>query len=195
MSLKYALLGFLNYESMTGYQLKKYFDESVGGFWNASLSQIYPTLNSMYEEGVVTSEEVQLDSLNKKIYSITAKGKEELLKWLEEPTEIQPLRSTLLLKLYFSSNISKEIVISQFESLIKQSRLKLEIYEKGIEHLRKEHLSTGYMKQEALYWNLTADYGVKHQEAFIKWCEECILKLKNAEKDAEGRVTFEDNNY
>lgn len=179
MSLKYALLGFLNYESMTGYQLKKYFDESVSNFWNASLSQIYPTLNNMYEEGLVTSEEVELESsLNKKIYSITSKGKEELLKWLAEPTEIQPLRSTLLLKLYFSSNISKEVVISQLESLIKQSKHKLESFENGVEHIHKEHLSVGYMKQEALYWNFIADYGVKHQEAFIRWCEECILKLR-----------------
>lgn len=192
MSLKYALLGFLNYESMTGYQLKKYFDESVSSFWNASLSQIYPTLNNMSEEGLVKSEEVELESsLNKKIYSITPKGKEELVKWLASPTEIQPHRSNLLLKLYFSSNISKKIVISQFESLIKQSKCKLEGYEKAIEHLHKEHFSVGFMKQEALYWNLTADYGVKHQEAFIKWCEECILKLK----ESDGGSNFEDNSY
>ncbi len=48
MSLKHALLGFLNYGSMTGYELKKIFDPSIGHFWNAELSQMYPTLKQTW---------------------------------------------------------------------------------------------------------------------------------------------------
>ena len=44
MSLKHALLGFLSYAPMTGYDLKRYFDQSIHHFWNANLSQIYPRL-------------------------------------------------------------------------------------------------------------------------------------------------------
>ncbi|MDP4093936.1 MAG: PadR family transcriptional regulator, partial [Bacillota bacterium] len=86
MSLKHALLGFLNYQSMTGYQLKKHFDESVSNFWSVSLSQIYPTLNQMSEQGLLTVEVIQQDTApNAKVYQITDSGKEELLKWLAEP--------------------------------------------------------------------------------------------------------------
>jgi hypothetical protein len=35
MSLKHALLGFLNYGPHTGYELKKVFDVSVAHFWSA----------------------------------------------------------------------------------------------------------------------------------------------------------------
>ena len=33
MSLEYAILGFLNYRPLSGYDLKKVFDNSVRHFW------------------------------------------------------------------------------------------------------------------------------------------------------------------
>ena len=44
MSLEYAILGFLNYLPLSGYDLKKMFDTSVQHFWPADQSQIYRTL-------------------------------------------------------------------------------------------------------------------------------------------------------
>ena len=36
MSLDHAILGFLSYEPMSGYDLKKLFDQSVAHFWPRS---------------------------------------------------------------------------------------------------------------------------------------------------------------
>jgi hypothetical protein len=44
MSLEFAILGFLNYQPYSGYDLKKIFDTSVRHFWPADQSQIYRTL-------------------------------------------------------------------------------------------------------------------------------------------------------
>ena len=46
MSLDHAILGFLNYKPLSGYDLKKVFDSSVRHFWYADQSQIYRTLSS-----------------------------------------------------------------------------------------------------------------------------------------------------
>jgi len=40
MSLQHAILGFLNYKSLTGYDLKKIFVAAVRHFWAADQSQI-----------------------------------------------------------------------------------------------------------------------------------------------------------
>lgn len=40
MSLSYGLLGLLNYFPMSGYDLKKIFDDSINFFWAAQTSQI-----------------------------------------------------------------------------------------------------------------------------------------------------------
>src|SRR5437588_126747 len=86
MSLKHALLGFLNYGPMTGYELKKFFDTSVAHFWNAELSQIYPSLKQLESEGLVEMQvDVQEDRPNRKVYSITEDGRNELVEWLARP--------------------------------------------------------------------------------------------------------------
>ena len=48
--LKYAILGFLSYTPMTGYDIKLRMDRSTSHFWHAKLSQIYTTLKSLEEE-------------------------------------------------------------------------------------------------------------------------------------------------
>ena len=53
--LKYALLGFLKYESKTGYDLKQTMDKSTGHFWHAKQSQIYTTLKKLEENGLLIS--------------------------------------------------------------------------------------------------------------------------------------------
>jgi PadR family transcriptional regulator AphA len=52
MSLDHAILGFLSYSPFTGYDLKKFFDQSVRHFWLADQSQIYRTLSRLNEESM-----------------------------------------------------------------------------------------------------------------------------------------------
>lgn len=56
MSLKYGLLSLLNYGDMTGYELSKEFDDSLGFFWQAQISQIYRELNTMEKCGWLKSK-------------------------------------------------------------------------------------------------------------------------------------------
>lgn len=179
LSLKHALLGFLNCESMTGYQLKQHFDESVRYFWNASLSQIYPTLNQMKEDNLLDVEIVYQDtSPNAKIYHITDKGKEELIKWISDPMEYQPFRSAFMIKIYFGSNVNKNIVITQLKMQMELSKKRLEIGKEAMKHIYDEHLSVGNMKADALYWNATTDYCLRLEECSIAWCEDTIRKIE-----------------
>ena len=72
MSLEYAILGFLNYRPLSGYDLKKVFDNSVRHFWPADQSQIYRTLAKLAEQGHVEQEIVRgLDRPDRKEYRIT----------------------------------------------------------------------------------------------------------------------------
>ncbi len=183
MSLKHALLGFLNYQSMTGYQLKKHLDESISNFWNSSLSQIYPTLNQMCDQGLLTVEVLQQDCApNAKVYHITDKGKEELYKWLAEPIEFENIRSALLVKLFFGSNIDKSQVLFLLEQTMTHASNDLKLSQESKKHLEEDHLSVDNMKTEAFFWALTADYGIKHSEAVIAWCEECVRKIQGGLK-------------
>jgi PadR family transcriptional regulator AphA len=83
--IKFILLGFLNYQPMTGYDLKQTIDETSAHFWHAYHSQIYTTLRKMEEDGLVTSQFVQEDNApDRRIYTITASGKKAVKAWLDK---------------------------------------------------------------------------------------------------------------
>ncbi len=179
MSLKHALLGFLNYESMTGYQLKQYFDESVRNFWNASLSQIYPTLNQMKEEGLLTLEvKYQDSSPNAKIYHITEQGRAELLRWLAEPMEPQPHRSAFLIKIFFGADIDKEQILTQLRDRLQRAEQELENRRQMMTDLFQKFSTENGFSRKALFWSLTVDFGIKSEEATVAWYKESIQKLE-----------------
>jgi PadR family transcriptional regulator, regulatory protein AphA len=83
--IKFILLGFLNYQPMTGYELKQAIDSSTSHFWHAHHSQIYTTLRQMEQEGLVTSVYIQEESQpNRRVYTISDVGKQALSDWLEQ---------------------------------------------------------------------------------------------------------------
>ncbi len=181
MSLKYALLGFLNYKSMTGYQLKQSFDQSIRNFWHASLSQIYPTLTQMKNDGLLTLEiKYQDSSPNAKVYHITDKGKTELQSWLNEPMEPQPFRNAFLIKIFFGANISKASTITQLKYRLKSAEDSLKKYQQIKNYLSKTHVSNN---DDVLFESLTVDYGIKYMQAAISWCSDSIKKIESTEKE------------
>jgi DNA-binding PadR family transcriptional regulator len=69
-----ALLTLLGEGPMHGYDLIRELEERSGGMWRPSPGSIYPTLQMLEDEGLVTSEEQD----GKRIYSITDAGRAEL---------------------------------------------------------------------------------------------------------------------
>ncbi len=47
MPLEHAILAFIEFQPMTGYDLKKNFDVSVAHFWSATQSHIYKSLEAL----------------------------------------------------------------------------------------------------------------------------------------------------
>ncbi|MFZ5644426.1 MAG: PadR family transcriptional regulator [Bacillota bacterium] len=178
MSLKYALLGFLNYGTMTGYELKQRFDHSVQHFWNANLSQIYPTLSQMEKEGLLVMEvEYQESRPNRKVYKITDTGRQELKRWLGEPMDLAPVRIPFLIKVFFGANIESERVAELIRHQIKLHREKLDEYME-ISSFICEAAQSPEIKRDAQYWQLSLKAGIRFETAFLEWLEEAINTIE-----------------
>lgn len=178
MSLKHALLGFLSYGPMTGYEIKKFFDVSVAHFWNAELSQIYPSLKQMEAEGLVEMRvQVQADRPNRKVYTITEDGRRELVDWLSRPASTDQVREPLMIKLFFGSALRREDLIRVLRHRVEELREATAMYERGcaiIENLANR-IGLGH---EAFFWNLTLDAAMAQNRAQIQWAEETIARLE-----------------
>lgn len=99
MSLRYALLALLSVEPMTGYDLYKQFESSVGYVWHAPDSQIYPALRQMEKDGLLEGEEVAWGQRGKKRqYRITPLGTDAFRQWMNSELEYSRERDPVHLK-------------------------------------------------------------------------------------------------
>lgn len=85
MSLRYALLALLTSGPMTGYDISRRFQSSVGHVWHAPDSQIYPELRKMESEGLVEAEAVDDPRGEKRYYRPTEAGLTAFRAWMDAP--------------------------------------------------------------------------------------------------------------
>ena len=89
--LEIAVLGLLNESPMHGYELRKRLSSLLGAFRAFSYGSLYPTLRRLSEAGWI-SEESPLDASTpgarsrrgKRVYQLTAEGKEHLAQLLAD---------------------------------------------------------------------------------------------------------------
>ncbi|HTP36551.1 MAG TPA: PadR family transcriptional regulator [Candidatus Acidoferrales bacterium] len=74
--VRLAILSLLSEGPKHGYQLMKEMAERSGGLYKASAGSVYPTLQQLEDEELVTSDQQG----GKKVYRITAAGRRELQK-------------------------------------------------------------------------------------------------------------------
>ena len=180
MSLKHGLLGLLNYGNMTGYDIDRTFKDSLFLFWQAQTSQIYRELNTMEKLGWLTSEIViQTDKPNKKLYSITGAGKQDLSNWLNENSLDNEFRSrsTFLMKLFFSGERSISENIAMLKDYKARCLNELEELDKAMGNIER-YRQIAEVNQDSVYWQLTARFGTLHIKACHDFAEEAIKTLE-----------------
>ena len=86
MTPTFPLLGLLWQDDQHGYELKRIVDQEFAPFWRIDFAQLYRSLAKMTDEGWVKSRvEASEGAPDRKIYSITARGRRVFEKWIAEP--------------------------------------------------------------------------------------------------------------
>ena len=175
---RFAVLGILSYGPMSGYDIKKFYELNVAGFWSESYGQIYPILKRLTTEGLTTrSVHKQEGKPDRHIYALTAKGREELQQWLMEPTGRHIGRHETLLKLMFGHQIPVAENIRQIERFWERQKGELAEIEVLKKRLKQEEDDDPNMP----FWQLAFSYGEHVNRAYIEWAEEAIAALRKME--------------
>ena len=107
MSLRHALLGLLDAEPCSGYDLTQRFARGIGSYaWSAKHSQIYPELKKLTGEGLIEITEV--GARGRKTYALTPAGRDELRSWLLGQPSGGGARNEFVLRLFLLSSLEKE---------------------------------------------------------------------------------------
>ncbi len=109
MEIQKIILGLLQANPMTGYELKQMFDTSLRFCSGASFGSIYPVLKKLEAAGLVSMElMVQDGKPNRKVYSITPAGKEAFAESLLEKLNVPPFRNEFITKAFFCSSVGQK---------------------------------------------------------------------------------------
>jgi DNA-binding PadR family transcriptional regulator len=109
MDVKTVCLGMLTDGPASGYDLKKCFESSFGHFFPAGYGSIYPALATLARNGMVEFEHVpQEGKPDRKVYTITENGREELMKGLSNTSPTHKVRSEFLAMMCFAHLMSPE---------------------------------------------------------------------------------------
>lgn len=173
--LRYVLLGLLCKEALTGYDIRKHFEQEIGDIWSSSHSQVYPELKKMEQEELIQSKTVtESEKMVKTYYKGTEKGQALLNQWLYEPIEaIQPTRNDFTMKLFFISDpedVRVDILLREEISLHQEKLRYLN------ERMKKVFGEEAQKKQDYGHY-LILEQGIMRETVYLEW-----LHRKQAER-------------
>src|SRR5215469_13215414 len=127
VSLRHALLGVIKDQPLTGYDLVRHFQGTVGYLWSAPQSQIYPELRRMEADGLIEARVARRGRhAQKRIYSVTEAGMVELRRWATEFMPLPAHRDPIHLKAAFFDLAPLDSVREQLRAHIAQFQWRME---------------------------------------------------------------------
>ena len=121
MDVKTLCLGVLTERPMSGYEIRKHFEEAFQHFFLAGFGSIYPALADLATDGLVTVESVEQEKRpDKKVYRITERGRRALIGDLMAAEPRHKIRSEFLALVYFSHLLPPARVEDVIDTMIRE---------------------------------------------------------------------------
>ena len=175
MALGEAILACLTEHPMTGYELAKTFDSSIGFFWKADHQQIYRELSKLRDRGYIQGREVfQSGKPNKLIYTLTPEGRTALRHWAARPSIPPSIKDDLLVRLHALNSIDLEPLRTDLMDRLEHHRDRHENYERILKKRFPEGTATDVLDLGNL---LLLRLGARHEQMVADFCEETLAAL------------------
>jgi DNA-binding PadR family transcriptional regulator len=174
MALGDAILACLTEGPMTGYELAKTFDSSIGFFWKTDHQQIYRELSRLRGRGYIQGREVvQSGKPNKLVYTLTAEGRAAFRHWAARPSTPASIKDDLLVRLYALEAVDIEPLRADLMARLEHHRDRYERYER----ILKKRFPDGTASPADMGKLLNLRIGLRHERMVAEWCEEAITAL------------------
>lgn len=184
MTIKYGILALLDRRPMHGYELKEELQAEIGSHYEINFGTLYRQLERLLKDACVGYEVVPQPRFpDRKVFSITKKGRRVWVDWLLEPiTGGSVLKNDFYVKLVlsFGSPVNPSDVINGQ----RQADLRL------MQALTKLRLAADPALQ--IRWTLLLDAAIFQTEARLKWLEVCRESLVTARFADEKTVAADE---
>lgn len=176
----YAILGGLSVQpDLSGYDIRKGIQNSIGYFWAESYGQLYPTLKRLTGEGLIApSSSASNERKRRQTYVITDAGRTALRQWLALPFRNEPPRNEFLLKLFFSREAAPGVAAAHVRDLNGRNRRMLDVLMKIEASVPSQQPANPHL----FYWMLTLSLGKALIRAALDWGEKALAALAAQEE-------------
>ena len=168
--LDFAILGLIQDQPLSGYGIRKVFEETAMGNYSNSPGTIYPAIKRL-EKFELVQKVTQKDTA-KTGFQITKKGLLQLKQWLIQPIEkkeVEKKTDELLLRFAFMETLvnkkQKIIFLHSFRDLLKTYIQDLQAY------------YDSESDQMPLHARLAFQHGIESNKTTLKWCKKTIKAL------------------
>lgn len=167
MSIKHAILGFLSWTPLTGYELKKKFEESMTLHWSGNNNQIYKALVELHKEESVTCEVFyEGEHPPRKVYTVTDKGMAELREWVLSTPEAPQRKHSFLVQLAWADHLEADQLdhlLGMYEEEVGMQVLMLRAQK------QKTHLFPRRTPRETYIWDMILENWISSYENELNW--------------------------
>lgn len=173
--LDYAILGLIQDNPLSGYAIRKMFEETALGNFSSSPGAIYPALKRLQRLNLV--KKTAQGKTTKTSFKITKNGILVLQEWLSksvEKTEVEKNTDELLLRFAFMETLvdknQKIAFLTSFGNLLNSY----------IKDLQEYYYNES--KSMPLHGRLAFQHGIDSNKTTLKWCKKAIKQLSKTEK-------------
>lgn len=172
MALRHAVLAALVDGEASGYELAKRFNVSVANFWSSTPQQLYRELEGLEGEGLLSARVVrQHRRPDKRVFTVTAAGREALRAFTSQPAKPMALRDDLLVKVYAIDLGDEAVVREALASRREQARAKLARYDRLRDDLLAGRTEEEYLRDAERIGPFLALLGGRmYERQNIRWC-------------------------
>jgi len=160
---------------MAGYDIHVEISQTFRLFWRESEGQIYPTLKRLRIQGYIAPVKARTkQARDRKVYTITRKGRQLLRGWIAEPPRDQPPRNEFLLKVLLMRYGPRGSVLKH----VAEYRERTAGWIAAIEQLQIQ------MKKNEEFadfpvWMALSRYFLLEKRAEMLWCDQNMKLLKS----------------
>jgi DNA-binding PadR family transcriptional regulator len=185
VALRHAVLVALLEGEASGYELSKRFDVSVANFWSATPQQLYRELERLEAEGLVNARVVEQQRRpNKRVFTLTDEGREELYAFTTRGARPAALRDELVVMVQAVDAGDGQAVQAAVSERLHHSRAKLALYDELRDRLLAGRDEDEHLREaERIGPYLTLMGGRMYERQVIRWCERVLAVL--AERSGE----------
>ena len=172
MAVSYPLLGILNRQPSYGYDLKRTYDRLFGKAKPLAVGYLYATLARLSRDSKIVEQETSEASggPERKQYTLTPLGKDDLAAWLAMPEELRPNTQAILY-----TKVITSILVDEDPNYCLDSQ--------RIAHLKRMHELTELRDSSEPSLVLQVDYDLFHLEADLRWIDITAARLETLTKE------------